>query len=318
MENENKEVLSHEVVKADISKIENKEKDKPLGLVVQLAKKYGLLESDAGKLSSTLKATCFKQKKSKDAAAPVITNEQLMMLLIVANRYNLNPFVKEIYAFPDREGIVPVIGVDGWSNLINSHPQLDGIEFVYSDNIIQNAGAKACPEWVECIITRKDRAKPIVIREYLDECYKTANYVTPWQSHTKRFLRHKALIQCARVAFGFTGIYDEDEASNIIAGSEAKDITPKKENFSDLLEAVKADVKNINSIPEWDQSFREIKPKIASLTPEQHSQILSIFIDRKQSLDVIDVKDETENTFNTKDVEILEPENSNFQQEKLL
>ena len=28
-------------------------------------------------------------------------------------------------------------------------------------------------------------------------------------------LRHKALIQCARVAFGFSGIYDEDEARRI-------------------------------------------------------------------------------------------------------
>ncbi len=36
-------------------------------------------------------------------------------------------------------------------------------------------------------------------------------------------LRHKALIQCARVAFGFGGIYDLDEAERIIE----KDITPR-------------------------------------------------------------------------------------------
>jgi hypothetical protein len=33
----------------------------------------------------------------------------------------------------------------------------------------------------------------------------------------KRMLRHKALIQCARVAFGFSGIFDEDEARDISA-----------------------------------------------------------------------------------------------------
>jgi hypothetical protein len=38
----------------------------------------------------------------------------------------------------------------------------------------------------------------------------------PWKSHPRRMLRHKALIQCARIAFGFAGIYDEDEAERIV------------------------------------------------------------------------------------------------------
>jgi hypothetical protein len=38
-----------------------------------------------------------------------------------------------------------------------------------------------------------------------------------------RMLRHKALIQCARYAFGFAGIYDEDEGAKI---AEMRDITP--------------------------------------------------------------------------------------------
>ncbi|WP_414836262.1 recombinase RecT, partial [Escherichia coli] len=38
----------------------------------------------------------------------------------------------------------------------------------------------------------------------------------PWQSHPKRMLRHKAMIQCARLAFGFAGIYDKDEAERIV------------------------------------------------------------------------------------------------------
>jgi len=38
----------------------------------------------------------------------------------------------------------------------------------------------------------------------------------PWQSHPKRMLRHKAMIQCARLAFGYGGIYDQDEAERIV------------------------------------------------------------------------------------------------------
>jgi len=30
-------------------------------------------------------------------------------------------------------------------------------------------------------------------------------------------LRHKALIQAARLAFGFSGIYDQDEAERIVS-----------------------------------------------------------------------------------------------------
>ena len=81
-------------------------------------------------------------------------------------------------------------------------------------------GGKLCPEWCEVVIYRKDRSRPTIVREYLDEVYQAPRgdkgYAGPWQSHTKRFLRHKTLIQGARIAFGFAGIYDEDEAQRIV------------------------------------------------------------------------------------------------------
>ena len=69
------------------------------GLIASFAAKYGV---EADKLLTTLKHTAFKQAPSKDGKAPAeITNEQMMALLVVAKEYNLNPFTKEIYAFPD-------------------------------------------------------------------------------------------------------------------------------------------------------------------------------------------------------------------------
>lgn len=146
---------------------------------------------------STLKATAFKTDKG-------VTDEQMMALLVVANEYKLNPFTKEIFAFPDRNGIVPVVSVDGWSRIINEHPMYDGVRFDFEPD------GSACT----CTMYRKDRAHPTVITEYLSECKRN---VAPWQSHPRRMLRHKALIQCARVAFGFAGIYDEDEAQRIVS-----------------------------------------------------------------------------------------------------
>jgi phage recombination protein Bet len=184
-----------------------------VSLMAKFAARY---EVDPAKMADTLKATAFKQR---DGSAP--TNEQMMALVVVADQYHLNPFTREIYAFPDRQnGIVPVVGVDGWSRIINSHPQFDGMEFSYSETMIKPAGAASdCHSWVECIMYRKDRSRPVVVREYLDEVYRAPfkpGMPGPWQSHPKRFLRHKAMIQCARVAFGFVGIFDQDEAERIV------------------------------------------------------------------------------------------------------
>lgn len=162
-------------------------------LTSKLAAKLDMGE-DGSSLVETLKATAFKGQ---------VSDAQMTALLVVANQYQLNPWTKEIYAFPDRQnGIVPVVGVDGWARIINSHPQFDGMEFEQDE------------ESCTCIMYRKDRARPVKVTEWMVEC-KRAN-VGPWQSHPRRMLRHKAMIQCARLAFGFGGIFDHDEAERII------------------------------------------------------------------------------------------------------
>lgn len=185
---------------------------KSKSLVIRIADKYGV---DGAKLFQTLKSTAFKPRGRDTVEA---TDAQMMALLIVADQYGLNPFTKEIVAFPGGGGeITPVVSVDGWSRIINEHPAFNGVEFVYSDNLVQEPGSKVCPDWIEAVIHRNDRGQPTRIREYLDETYQPqrGKFTGPWQSHTKRMLRHKALIQCARVAFGFAGIYDPDEAERI-------------------------------------------------------------------------------------------------------
>jgi len=220
------------------------------------------------RMMSTLKATAFRVRGTE------ISDEQMAALLVVANQHDLNPFTKEIYAYPDKNGgIVPVIGVDGWLHIVNRHPQFNGMDFKESEEIVTLDGAKPCPAWIECTIHRKDREHPIVIREYLDEVYKppfvkdgrTIN--GPWQTHTKRFLRWKTIIQAARVAFSFSGIYDEDEASNILAAEEAIDITPSKDGklspkkLREVIDGALAAVKAENGV--------ELQKIWASLTSDE-------------------------------------------------
>ena len=188
---------------------------KPPSVIEKMAGKYSV---DPTKLLSILGATAFKQS---DGGAPTV--DQMAALLVVADQYGLNPFTREIYAFADkRAGIVPVVGVDGWSRIINEHPASDGFEFRESENMAAPEYGKPCPEWMEVIIYRKDRGHPIIIREHINEVYRPPYMKDgrpipgPWQTHTNRMFRHKTLIQGARVAYGFTGIFDEDEADRII------------------------------------------------------------------------------------------------------
>lgn len=169
----------------------------------ELATRFELPASE--ELYSVLKTTAFKGE---------VSDAQLSALLIVANQYKLNPWTKEIYAFPDKGGIVPVVGVDGWARIINSNPQFDGMDF--------DQNADSCT----CIIYRKDRGHPIKVTEWMAECKRDT--AGPWKSHPYRMLRHKAMIQCARLAFGFGGIYDADEAERIMENIQpAKVIDPE-------------------------------------------------------------------------------------------
>ena len=185
-------------------------------LVVQQASKLASMFNipEAGDLVAVLKATAFKGQ---------VSDAQMSALLIVANQYGLNPWTKEIYAFPDKNnGIVPVVGVDGWSRIINENNQFDGMDFQQDD------------ESCTCIIYRKDRTHPIKVTEYMSECKRAAG---PWQSHPKRMLRHKAMIQCARLAFGYVGIYDQDEAERIVETPGR----PAKQNPADFAQQAAAE-----------------------------------------------------------------------------
>jgi len=192
-------------------------------LVGKIAERYGV---SADKLLPTLKQTAFRQKEGHE-----VSNEQMMALLIVSDQYMLNPFTKEIFAYPDKGGIVPVVSVDGWNRIINSNPNMDGIEFIYSPETLVHKG-KTCHVWIDCIIHRKDRSKPTIAREFFAEVVRNASFSTPWDTHPCRMHRHKAEIQCARIAFGFAGIYDQDEAERIMEAQRPENTSPVLASFS--------------------------------------------------------------------------------------
>lgn len=217
----------------------------PPSLLAKMASRFSV---EPAKMLTTLKSTAFKGD---------VSNEQMMALLIVADQYGLNPWTKEVYAFPDKNnGIVPVVGVDGWARIINSHEQFDGMQF--------EQDAESCT----CTIYRKDRQHPVAVTEYMTECKRGTG---PWNSHPRRMLRHKAMIQCARLAFGYAGIYDQDEAERIVE----RDITAQgevlpMEQHASRTEAVKEKLRGRkpaqNETDPQDDALRAVEQRAPAIT----------------------------------------------------
>ena len=176
-----------------------------------LAERYGM---DPKAFEITIRAMAMPKEH---------TDEEFAACCLVAKEHNLNPFTREIYFMRTKSGTIqPIVGVDGWIRKCNEHPAFDGMNFEDSHD------DKGKPVAIKCLIHRKDRQHPIVVTEYLTECQRPTDN---WKQMPGRMLRHRALIQCARVAFGFAGIMDPDEFEQWqerFRGETARDITPAK------------------------------------------------------------------------------------------
>lgn len=207
-------------------------------VLATLAQHYGM---DKRAFESTLRATVMPNDAS---------NEQAAAFLLVAREHKLNPFTREIFAFPSKGGgIQPVVSVDGWMKLINSHPQFDGMDFE------DKADEKGALLSVTCRIYRKDRSHPVAVTEYMSECKRGTDTWSRWPA---RMLRHKAAIQAARYAFGFAGIMEPDEVERMCDVVEVQEVTlhdPRKQRHDEAAEQYATSVDFIKGeIRAWDET----------------------------------------------------------------
>jgi phage recombination protein Bet len=208
---------------------------------------------DPAKLHSTLKNTVFKGA----------TDDELLALVVTANTYELNPILKELYAFPKKGGgITPMVGVDGWIKIANRQPNFDGMEVeVYGDG--------KTPTHATGTIYLKDRSHPVKVTEYFDECKRNTD---PWNQMPRRMIRNKAIIQAIRLAFGVSGIHDEDEARDI--SGQVQIVAGAKPVFRPRAvepEDIEDDIPMGEPVQEV-QSVEEL-PKFEADTPQRQIQV---------------------------------------------
>jgi hypothetical protein len=156
----------------------------------------------------------FVQALTRTSLSSLVMWSQLDLetLLLAAEKHGLNPLGRELFLVREGDSLedpaVLVVGVDGWSRVLNAHKKFAGMQFRESAELLDGV-----PTWIECTLHRWDRRVPTSVREYLNEVRGTS---LPWLTHPRRMLRHKALVQCARLAFGLVGIHDHDEAQRIL------------------------------------------------------------------------------------------------------
>ena len=208
-----------------------REKKEATSAIVKLSQKYGL---DEVKLVETLRATVIRPKRIRgrdgkpDSFVPA-SEAEVNAFLAVAAQYDLDPLLKQIHAFvSDRGGgIVPIVGYDGWVRLVNRERRFAGFETVdhldEQNNLYAITGKMHV--WNSHDGTPDEGKYTVEVTEYLAECRMDTE---PWKKWPRRMLRNKVYNQTARMAFGLSGLYDEDEGARIEALEDAIDITPTK------------------------------------------------------------------------------------------
>lgn len=167
-----------------------------IGIIGKLARKRDM---DPRAFEATLRGTVFPAEGTK---------EQFAAFCQIADRYSLDPWIKQIYAYLDEKNrLVTIVGVDGWVRILQDNEDYDGMQFEYLKN------DKGIIDAITCRIYRRGKTYSTEVTEYLEECKRGT---TQWGKYPIRMLRHKALIQCIRYAYGVAGIVDDDEYERII------------------------------------------------------------------------------------------------------
>lgn len=201
-------------------------------------------------ITDVLRGMIVSAKNQHGAQA---TNAELAIVTGVCATYGLNPLVKECAAFVSGGKLSVVVMVDGWYKMVNRRPEFDGVEF---DDKFDDKGSLVS---ITCRMFIKGRERPVCVTEYMAECRDPKSSV--WQKWPARMLRHKAYIQCARMAFGISEVIDDDEASRITASSpREKDITPAAKPID--WETIKADMAECGDEASLDAVCVELRRRL--------------------------------------------------------
>ena len=156
-----------------------------------------------------------KLKLIKSTIAKDCTDTELSLLLYQADRLNLDPLQKQIWAvkFADKPALI-FVGRDGYLQFAHKSGQFDGME----------SGTRAEGNTIigYAKVYRKDMSHPITVEVDMAEYNKK---VGVWSEKPKTMIQKVAESQALRRAFTISGVYSPEEMDDGYQG-QTIDVTP--------------------------------------------------------------------------------------------
>jgi phage recombination protein Bet len=159
-----------------------------------------------------------KLKLIKSTIAKDCTDTELSLLLYQADRLNLDPLQKQIWAvkFADKPALI-FVGRDGYLQFAHKSGQFDGMDTtIEGDGDNQTATTK---------VYRKDMSHPIVVSVKMKEYNK---HHGNWNEMPETMLKKVSQSQALRQAFAISGVYSPEEMEDGKGGYRGQtiDVTP--------------------------------------------------------------------------------------------
>lgn len=159
---------------------------------------------------------------ARDDKDPV-TDEECALVLHTMRKYDLDPMVKQIYAFRSRGKLQIVIGYDGWIKTATEKPGYAGFEIVEEGPEIEVLGTKhTVPAWLKGRISSAGRLDTS-IKVYFLEWYD--NRSDNWKGKPYHRIRMKLFTQHVREHFGISAMDDID--AEVMARPEGYELSAK-------------------------------------------------------------------------------------------
>lgn len=173
------------------------------------------LATTTSSLTAPVTSVEIDEKLLRTIMPPKATSADAAAFARLCRKLDLDPFLREVYALPSRRGGMDyIVGIDGWCKIVTGNPRFRGVEFDEEFDADGKLVSLVCTMHVEGWL------KPVVVRERLAECFRPTD---PWRQMPARMLRHAALKQCGRIAFGLSGITDPEEHAAAEQAAQAFD-----------------------------------------------------------------------------------------------
>lgn len=172
-----------------------------------------------------------------------VTDAEVMHVLTVMNRYSLDPFVKQIYAFRHKGKLQVSVAIDGWVAVANRHDAFEGVEYEFPpmEEMVDTPAGKKCWSWVKATCHVAGR-KPTVAYAFLDEWYAPSKYndgTGNWEKYPTHRLKSKAYTLSVREGLGIA-LYDDADREQLVM-ADFEEVTMIERNTgsgADLLMSV--------------------------------------------------------------------------------